>query len=114
MLSLFPELLFLAPFSAFVIRVVTGLFLARIAYRHVRVSTNTVRIIGIIEGVMCILLVVGAYTQAASLVAAIMITISLCAPTYRTLPRSTLILLLVLALSLIFTGAGPFAFDLPL
>ena len=114
MLSLFPELLFLAPLAAFVIRVAAGLMIARIAYRHVFTPTTAMRILGIVEGVVAILLIAGAYTQPAALVAALIIAITLFLPTYRTLPRSTLALLLVMTLSLLVTGAGPFAFDLPL
>lgn len=114
MLSLFPELLFLAPLAAFVIRVVSGLTIARIAYRHVFTPTTDIRILGIVEGIVAILLVAGAYTQPAALVAALIIAITLFLPTYRALPRSTLALLLVMTLSLLVTGAGPFAFDLPL
>jgi hypothetical protein len=114
MLSLFPELLFLAPLAAFVIRVVSGLMFARIAYRHVFTPTTGMRILGIIEGVVAVLLIAGAYTQPAALIAALIITTTLFLPTYRTLPRSTLVLLFVMTLSLVVTGAGPFAFDLPL
>ncbi|OHB18814.1 MAG: hypothetical protein A2854_03045 [Parcubacteria group bacterium RIFCSPHIGHO2_01_FULL_56_18] len=114
MLSLFPELLFLAPLAAFVIRIASGLVIARIAYRHVFMPATAMRILGIIEGIVAILLIAGAYTQAAALVAAIVIVLALILPAYRTLPRSTLALLLVMALSLLVTGAGPFAFDLPL
>lgn len=114
MLSLFPELLFLAPFAAFVIRVVAGITLGLLAYRHVFVPKNDLRVLGIFEGVIAVLLVAGAYTQAAALVGAIALAITLIIPSYRALPRSTLTLLLVMCLSLVITGAGPFAFDLPL
>jgi hypothetical protein len=114
MLSLFPELLFLAPFAAFVIRVVAGFTIGLIAYRHVFTPKTPARVLGIIEGVTAILLVAGGYTQAAALVGAILIAIALIIPSYRALPRSTLALLLIMTLSLVITGAGPFAFDLPL
>ena len=114
MLSLFPELLFLAPFSAFLIRIAAGFALGIIASKHVFVPTTVARGIGVIEGVTAVLLVAGAYTQAAAIVGFILLLIALFVPTYRTLPRSTLLLLMLLCLSLIVTGAGPFAFDLPL
>lgn len=113
MLSLLPELLFLAPLSAFIIRVVVGISLGIIAYRHILVPT-TLRAVGIIEGVTALLLIVGAYTQGAAIVALIIIGTSFFLPAWRKFPRSTLLLLGILALSLILTGAGPFAFDLPL
>jgi hypothetical protein len=114
MLSLFPELLFLAPFAAFVIRVVAGFLIGLIAYRHVVQPSNALRVLGIIEGIIAVLLVAGAYTQAAALAGAISLAVHLAFPAYRVLPRSTLALLLIMSLSLVITGAGPFAFDLPL
>ena len=114
MLSLFPELLFLAPFAAFVTRVVAGFSIGLIAYRHVVRPSNALRSLGIIEGIIAILLVAGAYTQAAALAGAITIAVSLFIVNYRVLPRSTLALLLIMSLTLVITGAGPFAFDLPL
>jgi len=114
MLSLFPELLFLAPLAAFVIRIATGLTLVYMASKHITVSTTAVRTLGVVEGIAALLLIAGAYTQAAALAGIVIVLFSLFAPSYRTLPRSTLILLAILALSLIVTGAGPFAVDLPL
>ncbi len=114
MLSLFPELLFLAPLAAFVIRVAAGLTLAFIAYRHVSIPQMSTRIFGIIEGIIALLLIAGAYTQAAALTGSILLVLALLIPSHRTFPRSTLALLLILCLSLVVTGAGPFAFDLPL
>ena len=62
-------------------------------------------------------LVIGLYTQISALVVVVMMAISLF--TERTwltseLNRAELSLLLIIALSLMLTGAGPFAFDLPL
>jgi hypothetical protein len=114
MLSIFPELLFLAPLAAFVIRIATGITTGLIAYRHIFTPAATVRTLGVIEGVIAALLLAGAYTQIAALFGAIAITVALSVPHYRTLPRSTLALLVVMTLTLIMTGAGPFAFDLPL
>lgn len=114
MLSLFPELLFLAPLAAFIMRVAAGTFLGFVAYRHVISPHFPMRTLGVIEGVVAVLLVAGGYTQAAALVGVLVFAIPLFAPTYRVLPRSTLALLILMTLSLIITGAGPFAFDLPL
>lgn len=114
MLSLLPELLFLAPLSAFIIRVVVGISLGIVAYRHILVPTTILRVIGIIEGVTALLLIVGAYTQGAAIVAFLLIGTSIFLPAWRKFPRSTLLLLGILSFSLILTGAGPFAFDLPL
>ena len=114
MLSLFPELLFLAPFAAFIIRVAVGFMLGMSAYRHVFIPAPTMRALGILEGVVALLLIFGGYTQAAAMVGFFIVALALLLPTYRTFPRSTLAMLLVMCLSLVVTGAGPFAFDLPL
>ncbi|OGG58560.1 hypothetical protein A2765_02435 [Candidatus Kaiserbacteria bacterium RIFCSPHIGHO2_01_FULL_56_24] len=114
MLSLFPELLFLAPFSAFVIRISVSIVLAHAAYKHLPVSSAATRTLGVIEGLCALLLFIGAYTQAAALVGLCIFLIHIFMPSLRPLPRSTIILALILCLSLIVTGAGPFAFDLPL
>lgn len=114
MLSIFPELLFLAPFAAFMIRVAVGVMLGMSAYRHVSIATPLMRALGILEGVVALLLILGGYTQAAAMVGFVIVAFALFVPAYRTFPRSTLVLLLILCLSLVVTGAGPFAFDLPL
>lgn len=114
MLSLFPELLYLAPFSAFIIRITIGFMFALSAYRHVFIPTPIMRALGVIEGISAVLLFVGGYTQAAALVGFVTIAFTLYVSEYRTFPRSTLALLLIMCLSLLVTGAGPFAFDLPL
>lgn len=114
MSSFFREILFLAPMAAFILRIAAGSMLGLIAYRHVFTPRNTFRVVGIIEGVIAVLLVAGAYTQPAALLGAIVFALGLAFPGYRALPRSTLALLIVMCLSLALTGAGPFAFDLPL
>ncbi|MBL8158279.1 hypothetical protein JNK62_01955 [bacterium] len=114
MSSFFREILFLAPMAAFILRIAAGSALGLIAYRHVFVPQNSFRMIGIVEGVIAVLLIAGAYTQPAALIGAIVLAIILSIPAYRALPRSTLALLIVMCLSLVLTGAGPFAFDLPL
>jgi len=114
MLSLFPELLFLAPLSALVIRVAAALAFGYAATAHVRTQNLSMRAIGIIEGVCAALLFFGGYTQAAAIIGIVLLLIYIFAPAYRTLPLTTNLLLVVLCLSLLVTGAGPFAFDLPL
>lgn len=114
MSSFFREILFLTPMAAFFLRVAAGSALGLLAYRHVFVPQNSFRVAGIIEGIIAVLLIAGAYTQPAALLGAIVLGIILSIPAYRALPRSTLALLIVICLSLVLTGAGPFAFDLPL
>jgi uncharacterized membrane protein YphA (DoxX/SURF4 family) len=65
-----------------------------------------------------ILLFVGAWTQIAAILAALgfakMSYFSPSMPRYASFPRSTYALLIAISLSLLITGAGAFAFDLPL
>lgn len=114
MLSLFPELLFLAPLAAFLIRVTVGILLAYAAFRHLSDSLLMMRIVGGVQAILATLLILGTYTQAAALIALIFALISLTTSKHRVYPRSTLALAAIMAFTLLITGAGPFAFDLPL
>ncbi len=114
MLSLFPELLFLAPFSAFLIRVAVAVVLAMIAQRRIRSGESYSVSLGAVEAVLALMLLIGLYTQAAALTALVLAIVSLFYPAIRTAPRSTLALMAVMLLTLLLTGPGPFAFDLPL
>ncbi len=112
MLSLFPQLLFLSPLSATFIRVVLAIVLFTLARKHFS-TTTTLVYLGVIEVTLAILLVLGAWTQALA-IGAIIILIIVFFSRPRALPASTLALSFVLALSLIVTGAGAWAFDWPL
>jgi uncharacterized membrane protein YphA (DoxX/SURF4 family) len=69
-------------------------------------------------GVIGGLLLVGAYTQVAALVAALgsikLLVLARWYPELRLFPQSTYVLLLVIALALVAMGAGAYGFDLPL
>ena len=64
------------------------------------------------------LLFVGAWTQIAAILAALgfakMAYFNDTLPTYAPLPRSTYFLLIVISIAVLVSGAGAFAFDLPL
>lgn len=135
MLSLFPQLLFLSALSATLLRVVAGAYLLFLAYRifvtRRESSTVTRPIIGNppswilliaagITAIIAVLLITGFWTQAAAIVGTL-ISLKLLVlprrflfPIASDFPRSTAVLLLVICISLIVTGAGAFAFDLPL
>lgn len=113
MLSVFPELLFLSPLAPLIIRVALGLLLAYATWHHVTQQSPKERVIGILAGVLAISLIVGAWTQPASIVATLLLLAALSAGS-RILPKSTLLLAIAMALSLIVTGPGAFAIDLPL
>jgi hypothetical protein len=114
MLSLLPELLFLSPFAALLIRVTAAIVFGYAAWKHFSTPGNAVRSVALVEGICAALLFVGAYTQAAALFGVVILAIHGLKSSLRTLPTSTALLLLILCLSLLVLGAGPFAFDLPL
>lgn len=114
MLSLFPQILFLAPFSAFLIRVALALILGYAAWKHSSHEEIPLRVLGVLEMAAAAALLAGAWVQGVALVAFIVTATSLVLPRIRVYPLSTLLLSLVMLLSLIVTGAGVFAFDLPL
>lgn len=114
MLSLFPQILFLAPFSALLIRVALAVVFAYSAWNLLRQNDTLSRGVGILEIVIAGLLIAGAWTQVAALAGLIFVGIHLVAPRLRTVALGTALLSFVLCLSLLVTGAGAFAFDLPL
>ena len=114
MLSLFPEVLFLAPLSATLIRIALSCVFAYTAWHRISDSSTTLRIFGVIDAIIAIALLIGMYTQLAALVGALCTALWLFTPSWRPLPVSAVALALVMCLSLIVTGSGPLAFDLPL
>ncbi|MCE9541666.1 hypothetical protein K8R03_03895 [Candidatus Kaiserbacteria bacterium] len=114
MLSLFPQLLFLAPFSALIIRLALFAFLAYTAWKHVSRRDSFLGTWSIVEIGVAAALGIGLWVQVAALAALVLVLLALFVPSMRILPSSTLLLMCVLSLSLFVTGAGAFAFDLPL
>ncbi|MBI2025511.1 hypothetical protein HYT04_01855 [Candidatus Kaiserbacteria bacterium] len=114
MLSVFPEILFLSPLAPFLIRVALGIIFGLAGWTHFQRQDIASRGLSVVEFVIAIALVVGAWTQPAALLASIVTLMWLFQPTSRVYARSTVLLSLIMALSLIVTGAGAFAFDLPL
>ncbi len=114
MLSLFPEILFLAPLGAFLIRIAAAFTLAYIAYRHAYAPDALSRTGAVIEAGAAVLLLLGVFTQAGALLGIGIVLAHVGLRSLRVLPMSTMLLLLALCLSALVTGAGAFAFDLPL
>ena len=132
MLNPFP-ILFLAPLGYAVLRLFTGFVLLLLAWRHYRARQGlapaltfrwwpwgtiaTWALIGS-EGTVATSLLLGYYTQLGALLLVIMsIKLLILRPRlqHHSLPgRLTYTLLLAIGLCLIVTGAGTFAFDLPL
>jgi uncharacterized membrane protein YphA (DoxX/SURF4 family) len=133
MLSLFPGLLFLAPLATALVRASAGLMFAFMALRmsltREHISQAKVALIGHIPEwlvwiaaavtfITGMLLIVGLWTQGAAIVGMLIaIKHGLGVRKYRNilpLSGSAYFLLFVICLSLLFSGAGAFAFDLPL
>jgi uncharacterized membrane protein YphA (DoxX/SURF4 family) len=137
MLNIFPDLLFLQLLAPFLLRVAVGAMLFWIGYSYIfkdRVATITqlktkfprlasfaVWSGGIIEMVAGIFLVAGLFTQGVAIAGALIAIDALFAKIlYRDLDKVVkyskmfYILVLIISLSLIFSGAGAFAIDLPL
>ena len=134
MLSIFPELLTYQLLAPFVIRVVLGFLLLNLGYlklhserRRWTVSLETVKIrpgqfwvsvLGLAQVVGGALLVVGAFTQLVALI----FTVIFLAELYLELKQEEILkrsvgfylLLTAASLSLLFSGAGFLAVDLPL
>ena len=132
MLSLFPQILFLEPVGITLLRVTAGMVFLYLAYWHsgrVR-ELSDVRFIIIGKGAWIVYgailfegavgpgLFIGYPTQLAALLGAMMALKSVIwrsrYPQFFPLERAASFMLLAICLSLIVTGAGSYAFDLPL
>jgi hypothetical protein len=124
MLNFFPELLFLAPFSALLIRLSTATVFIYLSTQHLKNAGLLARAFGALEGLCAALLFLGLYTQLTAILGMVLGATLIVRKEY-TLPLSTLLLAVIMSLSLLVTGAGPFtitigstvlplSFDLPL
>ena len=133
MLSLFPSLLYLAPLSTTMLRMAAGLALLYMAYRYTyeRKEIDRARFWPIghvpqwltflgsfVVFVTGLFVLIGLYTQAAAMVGMIIALKNVVFVRYypKLMPLSAIAaaLLFVICLSLLFSGAGAFAFDLPI
>lgn len=132
-LNVFPDLLTLERFAPLILRLVLGLVLINTGYLKFKNEQNrwkfflegfgikwepAVALMGLIEIVGGIALILGFYTQVAALLFSIMFFVELFAE-YKeaSLVKRDIvfyILVFAIALSLLFTGAGAIALDLPL
>ena len=120
MLSLFPSLLSWNQLSPFLIRLCLGITLIFLKYKTFKKSgaTSKEKVVSVIEFISAILILIGLWTQLAAIVIAIDMIIRLLD---KAKSRAILtdgvnyyLILFVLAISLALTGAGFFAFDMPL
>ena len=120
MLSLFPDLFTYSFFAPLLLRLVLGLSFIYFGYHLLRQALGVgYKIIGLMELIAGAMILVGVWTQAAVLVLIILMLLNLFGWLKSLLPVTQPALayqLLTLAalLSLLLTGAGAFAFDLPL
>ena len=114
MLNPFPDLLMYSFFAPTVLRVAVAVFLFYTAYAMFQQKANRAHRVGhIIFGLMLLL---GLYTQIAALIGALgaLAGIIFVHKIPHGMPRSMLVVLLAVCISLLMTGAGAMAFDIPL
>ena len=114
MLSVFHEILFLAPFAAFLIRIALAILLGYCAWKHLENNNKAGRALGFVEGITATALALGAWTQPAAIAGMFIIGAWFALPRLRAVALGTAFLAFVMCLSLLLTGAGLLAFDLPL
>jgi uncharacterized membrane protein YphA (DoxX/SURF4 family) len=117
MLNPFPELLYLTPLAPFLLRVLLGITFIYFGYERLTKS-KTEKSLAVVKILVGILFVIGLYTQIASLLAICILGFRLVQKirhkAFLSAGVNYYLILFVIALSLLFTGAGAWAFDLPL
>ncbi len=118
MLNMFP-IQFLAPFAYLVLRVCVGSILIYLGIRHLR-STRPLQVrlqeVTLYEGIIAVILTLGAFTQIAALGSVLFSVTHLLFHKKNAdmLPRVFFVLLLFASFSIFITGAGVLGFDLPI
>ena len=114
MFSIFPPLLTFSSIAPLLLRLTLGVVFVLWAYRKIKINKYQ----AILEGIIGVLLVFGFITQLASLFATIILGIRLVKKikekAFLTDGVNYYLILFVISISLIFTGAGFLALDLPL
>lgn len=127
-LSVFPALLDYAQFSPLILRAALGIIIGLMAHQSLRAKLagaplfspatfHGEAIVHLLEFVAAILLIIGLFTQVAALAVIIFVTLrwNAAKKSFMSFEQKTLFVLLkIVALSIMFFGAGFFAFDLPL
>ncbi len=134
MFNVFPELFTYHNLAPFILRIVLGLVIMNLGYLkctyekerwvasfnalHMNTAARWVPLIGILEMLGGMMFITGMYTQAVALTFSIILLFEL---TLESIAETILVrnfifylLLFAIAFSLLFTGAGDFALDLPL
>jgi len=114
MLSIFPPLLSYSGFAPMLLRLLLGTILVLWAYNHFKTKEK----IYILEGVLGALLIIGLATQLAAFVSTILLGVRIYfkirSKNFLTDGVNYYLVLFVISLGLIVSGAGYLAFDLPL
>ncbi len=122
MLSILPPLLAFGGFSSLLLRLTLGLVFVlwgHKAYKEYKIAKSNKKVaFYLFLDAVGILLIIGLLTQLATLVATIYLGImvghKIKAKAFLTDGVNYYLILLIISISLIFSGAGYFAFDLPL
>ncbi len=122
MLSVFPHLLTWSLVSPLLIRLTLGGVFIYWSYKGIKeskgLSKTKSKVLGIVGGIAGILLIIGLYTQIAAIFAILILGFctakKIASREFFTDGVNYYFLLLIMAVSLLFTGAGFLAFDLPL
>lgn len=118
MFSLFPSLLSFGILAPLMLRLVLGATVIHFAFTHIKKREHVPVIFGIIQAIAGVLLCVGLLTQLAAFVCVIIFGLLIIKKfTQKALFTDGVnyyVILFIIALSLIFSGPGYPAFDLPL
>jgi uncharacterized membrane protein YphA (DoxX/SURF4 family) len=114
-LSIFPQLFFLGLLSPLLLRLAVGVFIISLGITRYQKMRDWSTLVYTITG---LLLVIGLYTQIAILIAILILIFDFYtdkSPVHISSEKKILyVIILVVLISLMFTGPGFFAFDLPL
>lgn len=132
MLNIFPNLLTFGFFAPTILRVAVALMIGGMAYKHYAhrnaLAHARFPVVGagawiiwlsiVVEAAVAVMLLVGYYTQVAAIVGVLIGLKHLIwhgtHPQYFIYDRPTAFFILIISLSLLISGAGALAFDLPL
>ncbi len=118
MLSLFPSLLPYGLLAPFLLRIVLAIVVLHFAYVHIQKRQRISVIFGSIQTVAGLLLLIGLFTQVAALILVIMFGLlmvkQITNKAFLSDGVNYYLLLFIIALSLVLSGPGAFAFDYPL
>ncbi len=134
MLNLFPELSFLSLLTPTFIRITVGVFFITLGYAkfthdkyalidyidsiNIKNAKSFVQILGLTQIVIGVLLFIGMFTQISAIIGSIIALVSLFiankTPKFKARTQVEYLFLFVMTFTLVITGAGFLAVDLPL